>query len=437
MTRNEIVVFCVILALALIFRIVFCWAVVGFHAPIRGDEIDYHALAVSLSEGKGFVGQWGSATARRPPLYPLVLSGAYLLFGPEHEVGRALQILLGLLVVALTYILGKRLFSSRVSLLAAAVAAFNPFLIFISGYLLTENLYICLLLAVLILTADFFRSPRNPEKVLIISGLLAGFSSLARPTAFVFAGFVCLIILVWGGGSVRRRIARGLIFSAAVVIVIFPWAARNRAVFGRTVVFTTHGGHTFYQSNNELVYREPRYRGGVAPLQALPEWDRLREAGEVRADSLGWSLGMGFVREDPGRFLEMAARKFARTWRFRSDVGLSGVKSGWWWDKNRFLGRLASSFDAGLLFSAVIIPLFIIGVIVTAGRYVIMAPMYAVVLAHTLATVIFFGSLRMRIPVEPVIAVFAAAGFFGIIERLGVGKRRAGRGIDPPAAGLY
>ncbi len=419
MARKEIIAFSVILVLALALRIVFCAAVVGFHAPIRGDEIDYHTLAVSLSEGEGFKGEWGRATARRPPLYPLLLSGAYLLFGPGYQVGRALQILLGVLVVALTYMLGKRLFSSGVSLLAAAIAAFNPFLIFISGYLLTENLYICLLLTVIILVVDFFKSPPNPKRTLVFAGLLAGLCSLARPTAFIFSGFLCLVIIIWGRGGIRERIVKGAMFAAAVIIVIFPWSARNRAVLGETVIFTTHGGHTFYQGNNELVYREPRYRGGVAPLQALPEWDRIKDAGEVRADSLGWGLGLEFVKENPGKFMELAVSKFARTWRFRTDVGLSGVKSGWWWDKSRFLGRLASSFDAGLLFSVVIIPLFILGIVTSAGRYVIMTPLYGILLAHTLVAVIFFGSLRMRIPAEPVIALFAAAGFRGMIERIG------------------
>jgi hypothetical protein len=70
-----------LLLLALGVRILFCLEVVGLHSPLRGDEIDYHRLAVSLASGEGFVDAYGDATAARPPLYPVFLACAYRVFG--------------------------------------------------------------------------------------------------------------------------------------------------------------------------------------------------------------------------------------------------------------------------------------------------------------------------------------------------------------------
>lgn len=425
MTRTDAIALALILAAALVFRIVFSAAVVGFHAPLKGDAAEYHQLAVSLSEGRGFTLGGGEPTAKRPPLYPLLLAGIYRVFGPLPEAGRVLQIVLGVGLTALTFALARRLFPGRTALLAAAVAACNPFLIFISAYLLTENLYMCLTLSVMLMTVGVLDSPPRRRAVYAAAGLAAGLAMLARPTALLFVAATGAIILIWARGPRTRRLAGAALFAAVAAAAVVVWSARNRAAMGETVLFTTHGGHTFYQGNNDLVYREPGYRGGVAPEELLPGWERIREAGEVRGDRLAREMGLRYMREHPGRFVELAASRFARTWRFRSDVGLSGVKSGWWWDKNRFLGGLASTLDVGFLFSAVTIPLFVIGVAATARRARLMTPLYALILAQTATGMIFFGSLRMRIPAEPAIAIFAAAGIvalFDLARRPGGGR---------------
>ncbi len=416
MKSNRIIIFWVLLLLAVVARIIFCTAVIGFHAPLRGDEEDYHNLAVSLSEGNGFAWPGGRPTAKRPPLYPVLLAGVYSLFGEGYGVGRVFQIILGVLVVLLIFLLAGRFFSGDIPLLAMGVVAVNPFLIFISGYLLTENLYICLMLASIILLTGALRSSENSKRRFFYTGLVMGLCVLARPAAILMAGLLFLVIVVVGRGRLTGRLARGAVFIAAAVMITSVWAVRNRVAMGESVMFTTHGGITFYQGNNPVVYREDGYRGGVAPHHTLPGWDKIRRAEEVESDRLAWEMGMEYVRRNPGKFLSLAASRFARTWRLKSDVGLSGVGSGWWWDKNRFLGRLASSLDAGYMFSVVIIPLFLAGVVLTAGKYKLLMPLYSVILVHTLIAMIFFGSLRARIPVEPVMAIFASAGFFGIIR---------------------
>jgi uncharacterized membrane protein len=69
--------------------------------------------------------------AGHPPLYYL-LARVWYLAGTGEFWARSLSVAAGLLTVLLTYALGRELFERRTSLLAAALAAFSPFLVWYS-----------------------------------------------------------------------------------------------------------------------------------------------------------------------------------------------------------------------------------------------------------------------------------------------------------------
>jgi len=296
----------VIIVLAIVFRALFWFEVVGPAAPLRGDEIDYDAIARSLASGHGFSLTADRPTASRPPLYPILLAGVYRIVGARAEAGKVLQILLGGAVVLLAYLLARRLFSERVALVAAAIVACNPSLIFISSYMLAENIYIALLLSFLILFAGGRTKPLS-YAVCAAGGILLGLSSLARPNAFPFAMFAAAAFLFFGTGARGGRLAKSIVMLAAVFAVLAPWVVRNEVRFGKPVLFTTHGGITFYQGNNRVAYDVPTYRGTVAPLEALPGWDDIKGKGKVAGDAEAWRLGKAFIMENPDLVPWMAA----------------------------------------------------------------------------------------------------------------------------------
>ncbi len=406
-----------LLVLALLLRIVFSVFVVGWNAPPRGDEIDYHAIASNLSAGEGFTLAGGAATARRPPAYPTLLGILYMVFGAHVGVGRVFQILLGGFIVYLVFRVAKLFISEMAALVAAILAALNPFLIFISGYLLTENLYIVFMLAFLVVQ-PWGRGLWGPKKRLAIGAFLLSLLTLTRPTGLFFTCWVFSALVVFNRYPVRERAARAALFLLVWLIPIVPWELRNYRAFGEPVYLTTHGGITFYQGNNAAVRDIPRYYGGVAPLHALPGYSQLERMGELEKNRAAWRLGRQFVRENKRYIPVMTARKFVRFWRLRSDVALSGVRSGWWWNKGSALGKLASSLDVGFIYAVIAIPLFLIGLFCTLREYRAFFFLYGVIAVHTLTALVFFGSIRGRIPVESVVAIFASAGLFEIIRRL-------------------
>ena len=128
-------------------------------------------------------------------------------------------------------------------------------------------------------------------------------------------------------------------------------------------------------------------------------------------------MGLDFLVHNKKDVPLLVWRKFARFWRFKSDSGLSGVKSGWWWNKESALGRIASSLDVGMAYAVFVVPLFVAGLVAgrkSRNRTLLLG---GLVVVHTLVSLVFHGSLRMRIPIEPVIAMFAADALWRIVAR--------------------
>jgi 4-amino-4-deoxy-L-arabinose transferase-like glycosyltransferase len=397
-----------ILIVAALSRFGFGAYVVGLSAMTKGDEADYHAIATHLADGRGFVSTEETPTARRPPAYPVFLSLLYRVTGPEPAVGRVAQAILGVLVVWLSMLVARGWFGEGAAVWAGWFAALNPFLIFISGYLLTENLYLTFLLGAMVVAATPPGFCQASLRRAAAAGALLGLAALTRPSGLPMLEWMLAAALLFGMAPWRHRVTRVVLAAILFGTVMLPWLARNAHVVGAPVL-TTHGGMTFYQGNNEKVATTPQWRGGVAPLEALPGYDRLAAMSELERDRAAWRLGREYLRGHPGEVPSLVFWKLVRCWRLKSDMGLSGIRSGWWFNNRSLLGRIAAQLDVGMMYAVVAVPLFLVGLWCTRRRWRDLLFGYGSIIVHTAVAVLFFGSLRTRIPVEPMICVFAAA----------------------------
>lgn len=405
-----------VVVVAVAVRLAFAGLVVGFDREPFGDESDYHGIAVSLTQGEGYTLANGTTTARRPPLYPVLLAALYKITGPSPAAARVLQAMLGGVIVWLVFPVARRYFTTQTAWWAAVATALNPFLIFLSGYMLTENLYIVVLLCLLLVVPSVgaVRSWRHAAA----AGVLLAVASLARPTGFAVAEWFVVVYVLFAAVPLRERVTRTLVVVAALAIVLMPWAVRNYRAFDRFILFTTHGGITFYQGNNPRVLEVPQYRGNVAPLDQLPGHEELSRMTQIEREDAAWAMGKQFLRENKREVPRLLCNKFLRFWRFKSDTGLSGIRSGWWFSKDSALGRIAASLDIGFVYALVAIPLFVFGLVVTWRHWRVLLLPYGLIVCHTAISLVFHGSLRMRSPIEPIIAIMAAEGLVRIIGRV-------------------
>lgn len=407
MNRRTVIYLLVVVALAGLVRLWLCAGAEGHGVPNRGEEADFHLLAKNVAGGKGFVGADGRCTARRPPVYPLVLGITYKIFGPHKIYGRLLQVLMGTAVVFLVFPLTKKYFGTGTACTAVTLAAFNPFLITVSGYLLNENLYTLLVLGAMVLVPRPADLTAGRGGVLGAAALLAA-AALTRHTAVLLAVWMLLAGLIFGAGRTRKRMKTGLLTSGLFLLLLLPWSARNYFRLGEWVGISTYGGIAYYQGNNPRAVDFSLYRGGAAPPWFLPMYDRIASATEAEGDRLAWRMGNEFLSHNWRYLPKLLWCKFYRFWRVKTDVGFTKDKSRWWWNEESILPQLARGPDVGRLYAATVFPLFAAGIALTRRRWKELLFLYGVVVTHTIMALVFFGSIRGRIPVEPVVAVFAA-----------------------------
>ncbi|MCU1352357.1 MAG: Dolichyl-phosphate-mannose-protein mannosyltransferase [Acidimicrobiales bacterium] len=224
-TRRHLVA---VLGVAAAVRIAF-WAIAGRYAP-HSDAAQYSELAYNVAHGHGFSSYFPElarhATAWRPPVYPFLLSGAFLVSGSSIAAGMVLNLLIGLGVVALTYLLVARLHSPLAALVAAGLVAVYPPLFVNDVRLLSEPVALLLILALVLCLH---------ERRLVPAGVFTGLLVLARPSAqglVVVVGGWCLWQLGW-----KRTLQVG----ALAALVVAPWVIRNVVQLHRPVLVTSNG----------------------------------------------------------------------------------------------------------------------------------------------------------------------------------------------------
>jgi 4-amino-4-deoxy-L-arabinose transferase-like glycosyltransferase len=134
-----------VLALVLLVRFVLLGVSIGDRITFDPDEAWFISIASSLaSEGRFGTHLWGDwagsadQTFWYMPGQIVAVAGALKIFGTSYIVPRIVVLAVSAAAIGMTYLLGKRLFDTRVGLIAALVLALDPLFIFSSGYFRPE-----------------------------------------------------------------------------------------------------------------------------------------------------------------------------------------------------------------------------------------------------------------------------------------------------------
>ncbi|MCX6357906.1 MAG: glycosyltransferase family 39 protein [Candidatus Aureabacteria bacterium] len=393
--RRDIIIICLC---ALMLRGIF----ILFPSPLRifSDMEAYHAKARLIVEE----GAYRAAT--RPPLYPFMLAAVYKTFGEWSIPVRSTQALLGTVVCLLTYFIAYRLCGRRGARLAGLLVACYPSLVIYTCFLMSENLFIPLLVASLWMML----SPRMDGKAhALFAGVILGLACLTRS---VLAGFIPLAALWLRGTRVRLG---AFLFLLGALLTIAPWTIRNYRYHHTLVPIDMFGGYNFLIGNNP----DATGRQDLARLYdlAVKYWnvqepgspDSSREwvmyvdpAGSTRS----YREGLGFIAAHPRRFLTLGIRKLGYLY------GLEIRELSWAYSKDYFgavPARLLIPVTIATLASfPLLVSLALTGLFLRTGNNGgAWALLVLVLLYFSAAHVMTFGESRFHLPLVPVLAVCA------------------------------
>lgn len=308
-----------ILAVGLLARIAAAVVAQGYADRIGkpdlfGDTVLYGALARTIVEGTPYrVDQAGIPHyALRTPGYPAFLAGCRALFGPEYLYARLVQAGLGTVGVWLVYRLSRRTLADRgVALVAAGLAAVEPYGVGLGALVLSEGVFIPLMLAGLWGLASLWRGEDGDAGrsgwVAAATGLAHGAAILVRPSwALIVPGLLGALILGSGRGDRRRAVRSALVVAAVVAAVMGPWWARNHRIFGRFVPTAVWVGASLYDGVSPTAT-------GASDMDFLNAPDVVG-LDETAQDATLAARAVAFARDDPGRVAWLALVKFGRFW---------------------------------------------------------------------------------------------------------------------------
>lgn len=207
-----------------------------------GDQNRYLEDAERLLAGEEMV-------AKRGPGYPAFVAASQVALGGDLAGARRGNALLGMLMVIGTWVLGRRIFSVRVGLIAAGIVALLPRNLPFPLYLFSENLYAvcaCLGVALALIAAQ-----RGKLALALLAGALLGLGVLTREMMLYFVPLVA-VALCWcfSWREKRTLLAAGAVLGGAFA-VIAPWSVRNAFVHEQFVLVGFSDGRPLYLGNHE------------------------------------------------------------------------------------------------------------------------------------------------------------------------------------------
>lgn len=391
--------------LALALRVVYNLTVAREYVPLH-DAADYNSIALHLLREGCLCIYPHISTTVRPPLFPLFLASVYALTGEDPLHARLALSIVGALTCLLVAGIGRILMGRRVGVVAGLIAATYPQLFIWDAWLYSESLaifffalccYLCMRL-----------EKRRQWWVWLGVGLIFGLAALARPNgiyALLAVIAVVALAVVLRETDWRRGAIQVGVLTLGCLLVLAPWVARNFVVTGGAFVpFTTVSGIVVAGSYNDQSFSNPATLGTwVNPLSVPADAPTMRRFPvicdahcEVARDSAASQLGIHWAETHFRELPLMFYRRMKAFWHPGSPPGEAGMPI-WRPFASAYPTAVILLAFLGMLVAlrwrwrAALLPLLFAAIVVAGG-------------------LLFYGSPRMRAPMEPMLVVAAAVG---------------------------
>jgi 4-amino-4-deoxy-L-arabinose transferase-like glycosyltransferase len=390
-------------------------ALIADEPAVRYPVLDahaYHGWALAI-----LAGDWlGDRVYYQDPLYPFFLAGLYRLLGPGSLGVLLAQAVLDAVSVVLLFATARRLFPPGAALLAGLLASGYAVYVYYAGLLLKAPLLVFLFTLSLLLLVR--AAQRGRPRDWLAFGLVFGLAALTRGNALLFLPALAFWLALERARPPAQRLLAIAAALGGVLAVLLPVAARNWLVSGDLVLLNSQAGQNFYignfRGNDTGAYRAPPF------LRATPEHEE-EDFARVAIAAVGRELppsaisrywlarGLEEITADPGHFARNLARKVA--------VLVNHVEV----PDNYSFAFFAEEVVPVLAWPwpswGALLPLACCGAWFARGRrearlLLLFGACYAA------GILIFFNLSRLRLPLVPLVLLFAGFGGTEILRRL-------------------
>ena len=186
---------------------------------IQWDEMSHLRGGQLLSQGR--VTDYVRSYGYYPPIYDLVTSGYFTLFGISADVGRLAAATFALLSVLLVFEFAYRTYGPKVALLSGIFLGAMPGLFWVSKFAMLESALVFFFTLTLFFFFSWIRIDKT--KTLVFSALALGIGFLAKYQIAV-AGIVMAVAIMWlNKERWRARFSKFILLALAAVLVVVPW----------------------------------------------------------------------------------------------------------------------------------------------------------------------------------------------------------------------
>lgn len=459
----------IVLAFGVLLRAVLMLGSSGILWP---DSSLFLSSARSILEGGPY--RYNSA---KTPLYSLFLA-AFMAFGETHATGFAVilvQHLLGLASTAIFYVVARQVFDRKVAFFSSLLFSAHALLLFYEASVLSEILFV-FLAAVLLHQALRVLSDPTPGRAALV-GLLCAMGTLTRPVAQGFVVCIMAVVLfTWGRRRARQALTAAALMAVTFAAAVLPWMYVNSRNYGHWGV-SLGGGFGLFIRVFESDRLDPVADTRAPQVKEALEWVRAHEGNSYhvrsrlrslhRYSSLDLDRGMftlafETVRANPWAYTVNSARNWGRhLLSERADVHLCPGDTGPYLCSSRTTGKstkmfpnvpaegrrplkeaIASWFSHGYTRMQVLVPLAFLGMLLSLfskgmPRAQVILLIVAVLYFTGVPALIQWPEERYRLPVDPLLFMFAVSGVIAAVSGAARVLRRSPAGAPgpkPPAA---
>lgn len=355
------------------------------------DSERYLQAAAHVAAGHGPIVSPSDRTGVDPG-YPMLLSWPMRAWpgdiGKVAAAARWMNVAAGLATVVFVAYLGRVLFGSLAGLVGAGILAVQPIQVYFHALVLTEVIYTTLLVGALYGLARYMLGGGGAYLFGAAIGL--GIGTLIRSSGLFLPLFLLPLVgfAGWRRGGISGAAAAKVAFIVLYACVLVPAAYRNYRILGAFVPVRTGVGTSLLESVG------PWADGGPGMEKFVPGRQYPPGANEYERDQIDRGEAVGYIRQDPGRFLELAWVKLLRTWNVRMNLS----------EYRRPLYDVLAMLSTIPVFALAIVGLVRHRRQVSRWTLLLVPAVY-----FTLLHMVFVGSVRYRYPVEPGIMVLAGA----------------------------